>query len=160
MTTCGRLPAGFGGSRPMPRKTFVDLFCGAGGTTQGFRDAGFRPVLAVDIDPLAIKTYRLNHRRARTISGDIREVDPRALARKFPALNDLDVLVACPPCQGFSSIRTRRGTTAVDTRNELIFEVARFAEALKPKAVLIENVTGLERDARWRLLLERLQALG
>ena len=53
-------------------------------------------------------------------------------------IGELDLLAACPPCQGFSSMRTKNRTAVKDERNELIFEVARLISEIRPKAVLIE----------------------
>lgn len=66
-----------------------------------------------------------------------------------------------PPCQGFSTHRTRnRAEAHDDERNDLVFEIARFAEALRPRAVLLENVPGLWTDARFGRLQTKLEDLG
>ena len=73
---------------------------------------------------------------------------------------DLDLLAACPPCQGFSSIRTRNQKISEDPRNELIFEVMRLIEELLPKCVLIENVPRLLNDSRVDTFKQSLTKLG
>ena len=74
--------------------TLIDLFCGAGGMTIGFKKAGFRPVFAIDADRHAVDTYRLNFGDHVTC-GDIRQVE------SFP---EADVVIGGPPCQGFSRL--------------------------------------------------------
>ena len=68
----------------------------------------------------------------------------------------LDLLAGCPPCQGFSSIRTHNGPVSDDPRNELIFQVERFVDAFKPRCVLIENVPRLLTDSRLALFKQHL----
>jgi DNA (cytosine-5)-methyltransferase 1 len=74
---------------------------------------------------------------------------------------ELDLLAGCPPCQGFSSLRTRNGATRNrDARNDLVGEMLRFAKAFKPKAVMMENVPGLRSRKAFRDLCLGLGALG
>lgn len=147
-------------SRPR-RPTAIDLFSGAGGLTLGLRKAGFRVLAGVEIDPLCAETYRLNHPRVKLVAGDIRGVDPADLMASIGLRRgELDLLAGCPPCQGFSSIRTRRHGTVADDRNDLLFEFIRFVDILRPKAVLMENVPGLRDDARFDRLLNRLRRRG
>src|SRR5689334_21592239 len=82
----------------------VDLFCGAGGLTEGLRLAGFRVVGAVDNAPLAVEAYKLNHRGVRVWLRDIRRLAPLEMAAELGlAPGELDLLAGCPPCQGFST---------------------------------------------------------
>ncbi len=142
--------------------TAIDLFSGMGGLTQGLRDARFRVLGAVEKLPLAVETYRANHRRTRVLNCDITEVEPSDLARELGlSVGALDLLAGCPPCQGFSSLRTRNGAREVeDRRNDLVLEFARFARALRPRALMMENVPGLAEDRRLTRLVEELRALG
>src|SRR5262245_24914378 len=130
----------------------IDLFAGCGGLTTGLKRAGFSVLGAVELSSLAAETYRSNHPEVVLWQGDIREVDAMELIRAF-ALDpgELDLLAGCPPCQGFSSIRTRNSANAArDPRNDLILEFLRFVEALRPKTVMMENVPGLMKDKRLR----------
>src|SRR5690348_4182562 len=104
--------------------TAVDLFCGSGGLTLGLKRARFAVLAGVEIDSLSIETYRQNHPEVRLYESDIRLLDPRTVMHDVGLEpGDLDLLAGCPPCQGFSTIRTKNKTTAVeDARNELIFE--------------------------------------
>jgi DNA (cytosine-5)-methyltransferase 1 len=131
--------------------TVVDLFCGAGGSSEGFGRAGFKVLAAVDLDATAIKTYRLNHPGVpdeRVMCQDIQAL-PKGLLRKL-AGRDLDVLVGSPPCQGFSSAgfrskKTRTGyKPAEDDRNHLWEWMVSAAIELKPKLFLMENVPGMQ----------------
>jgi site-specific DNA-cytosine methylase len=83
--------------------TTVDLFCGAGGITEGFRRAGFACLYANDINQSAVETFRANHPQTRAENRPIEQVDAAALRRSLNLrAGDLDVLVGGPPCQGFS----------------------------------------------------------
>lgn len=144
------------------RPTAIDLFCGCGGLTQGLRDAGFHVLAAVDLDPLSIKTYQANHTRVLTWESDIREVDPLEVAKEVGLrAGQLDLLAGCPPCQGFSTMRTLNGKVTVDDpRNDLLAEFERFVEDLLPRAIMMENVPGLASDGRFSSFVERVKALG
>lgn len=136
--------------RVLGPRTAIDLFAGAGGTTQGLRDAGYEIVAAVENDRAAAATYRANHEEVSVFEQDILEVDP-ADAEKLLGERRLDVLTACPPCQGFSTLGSR---DAQDPRNDLVDAVLPFVTALQPAAIMLENVPGLEGDDR----LLRLEA--
>jgi len=140
----------------------VDLFCGCGGMSLGLRQAGFQVVAGIDIEPLSIETYQANHPDTKTIQADVCEVDPHLLMASLGMMKgDLDLLVGCPPCQGFSSMRTLNGAKVVeDYCNDLLFEFLRFAEVMQPRAIMLENVPGLAEDARFSLFRERLSGLG
>lgn len=130
--------------------TAVDLFAGAGGSTQGLSDAGFRVVGAIENDRDAAATLAANHSDMAVTVTDITSVCP-ARFRQDLGLDrgELTLLTACPPCQGFSSLGQR---DSGDERNDLIAQVWRFAEELRPAAILVENVPGLARDTRWAYL--------
>lgn len=127
------------------KPTALDLFCGAGGLSEGLRQAGFNVIGAVDNDPFACKTYKLNHGKTKLWQTDINKLSGRTLMNELSIHSgQLDLLAACPPCQGFSTIRTKNGSkTNRDPRNNLIFEVIRFIRSLRPKMVMLENVPGL-----------------
>ena len=141
----------------------IDLFSGCGGTTQGLREAGFSVVGAVEKDSLAVATYRRNHKRVKVWECDICDLDPNTFLRSHGiSYGDLDLLVGCPPCQAFSSIRRLNGKRLVRDRanKDLIFEYLRFVEGLAPKVVLIENVPRIVDDYRFSQVRKRLCALG
>jgi DNA (cytosine-5)-methyltransferase 1 len=130
--------------------TTVDLFCGAGGLSEGFRRAGFRVITAVDSDPVSIRTYWLNHAELadnRAVNRDIttlRRTELRRLAGRR-----IDVLLGAPPCQGFSHVgfRSKRSHTGYrledDRRNFLWKYMVRAALELRPRLVVMENVPGM-----------------
>ncbi|MDR1498507.1 MAG: DNA cytosine methyltransferase [Puniceicoccales bacterium] len=142
------------------KRIAMDLFSGCGGLTQGLEDAGFKVLAGAEIRSHARTTYKANHAGVRVYS-DVRKIFCKPFLKEFNlAKGELDLLAACPPCQGFSSIRTRNGAVATDERNELIFQVARIVRGLLPKCVLIENVPRLLKDDRLARFKEKLARLG
>jgi len=136
--------------------TAIDLFSGCGGLTEGLKQAGFSVVGAVEIDRLAVETYRANHPDVGHVwTADIRHLPVSHVKKR------LRLLAGCPPCQGFSSMRTRnRGGEVDDPRNDLVFDFLRFVLGLQPKTVMMENVPGLKSNWRMQLLLSVLKCLG
>jgi len=122
----------------------VDLFSGAGGLGPGFRNAGFDIAVAVDSDRNAAQTYRLNHPGVPVLETTIeRSFTAQALRAYRPQLGDVDVILAGPPCQGYSMAGPRR---IDDPRNGLFRHVSRLARELKASAVILENVPGVRRS--------------
>lgn len=140
----------------------IDLFAGGGGLTLGLKLAGFRVVGAVEIDELAAETYIDNHRDVRLWTTDIRQLDASHVRRSLRLKKrQLDVLAGCPPCQGFSSLTTKNGAKVVnDPRNSLVWDFARFAAELLPKAIMLENVPGLAKDPEFSAVVAALRQLG
>jgi DNA (cytosine-5)-methyltransferase 1 len=127
---------------PWPALSTVDLFCGAGGITEGFRQAGYRCLYANDRMKEAIETFSLNHPSSLSESLDIEQVDPAQVRKRLGLQKgELDVLVGGPPCQGFSINAPERFLS--DPRNKLFKDYIRFLEELAPKTFLFENVPGL-----------------
>lgn len=146
----------------MNRFTAIDLFSGAGGLTVGLKKGGFDVLACVEINESAIETYKMNHKNHLVYSCDIRKLSP---AKVMLDLNlkkgDLDLLAGCPPCQGFSSHRTRNQSTSVcDERNDLVFEFIRFVKELRPKTIMMENVPGLAKDDRMITIKRKLKEFG
>ena len=120
----------------------IDLFCGAGGITEGFRQAGYKCLYGNDIMTEAVETFALNHSGAIADCRPIERVMPAALSRQLGlSASSLDVLVGGPPCQGFSINAPDRFLE--DPRNKLFRYYARFLEELRPKTFVFENVPGL-----------------
>jgi C-5 cytosine-specific DNA methylase len=95
--------------------TSIDLFCGAGGITEGFRRAGFECLYANDINQWATETFRANHPNTLADVSPIETVDARRLRRELGlAKGQVDVLVGGPPCQGFQSMRRRGSWTTLE----------------------------------------------
>ncbi len=118
----------------------VDLFAGGGGLTVGLKRAGFNVVGAVEIEPNALSTYKANHPEVHVFKQDIRTIKGRSFKRLSPT-GRIDLLAGCPPCQGFSSLTYKYKQP--DPRNELITEMSRLVDEIRPKAVMMENVPGL-----------------
>jgi DNA (cytosine-5)-methyltransferase 1 len=140
----------------------VDLFSGCGGLSLGLKKAFFNIVAAVEFEHLAAEIYEKNHPEVLLFETNIRTLSPSFL-RSAVGLRkgELDLLAGCPPCQGFSTLsRKNKAKAVLDPRNELIFQMLRFTRALRPKAILMENVPGLQNHWRFPLLLKGLRRLG
>lgn len=133
----------------------VDLFSGCGAVTQGFKQAGFKIISAVDNAPTACATYKKNHPEVMLLEKDIREVDPLALLKT--SSKALDLMIVCAPCQPFSSQNKNK---IGDTRAELILQAVRFAAHLKPTLIFFENVPGLTTEANKNILHKLKAGLG
>ena len=151
-------------SKNMTRKkhTAIDLFCGAGGLTTGLKEAGFSVLAGFELNATAAETYKSNHKRTKIYIDDISRIDPIEIMKDLKLQKgDLDLLAGCPPCQGFSSHKTRNKSSSVDDeRNNLVFEVLRFIEIMLPKTVMLENVPGLAKDQRILTFKSKLTELG
>ena len=81
----------------------IDLFCGCGGLSEGFKLAGYTIVGGVDFNKPAIDTYNKNFPEAKGICCDLLNMDQNQIIKEFGDLNDIDVIIGGPPCQGFSA---------------------------------------------------------
>ena len=112
---------------------FISLFCGCGGFDLGFAKAGFECKAAFDIDGMAIENYS-NYFPHKATQYDLSQDIPLGEFR------DIDVVLAGPPCQGFSTVGKRRYD---DPRNHLLLRAAEIALAISPKVFILENVNGV-----------------
>lgn len=120
----------------------VDLFCGAGGLSEGFRQAGFHVLLGQDHDAKADATFPATHPEARFIGGPVQNVLARqVLDATGLQSGDLDVMVGGPPCQGYSVYNHQRGES--DPRAGLFREYLRIVDGVRPRWLVMENVTGI-----------------
>jgi DNA (cytosine-5)-methyltransferase 1 len=115
----------------------VDLFCGAGGLSTGFRMAGFEVILGIDHIPVFCETFEKNDHKS--ICGDIREITIKQINNAVEN-QKVDIVVGGPPCQGFSMAGRR---DPKDPRNSLFMEFVRIVDGLKPKFFVMENVPGI-----------------
>lgn len=120
----------------------LDLFCGAGGLSRGFIDAGFSVILGIDIDEMALKTFGANHEGATAMKLDLFNLENVDIIKDFFDARGykLDVLVGGPPCQGFSLAGPRQ---IDDSRNILYRAMVKTARIMRPRAVVLENVPGM-----------------
>ena len=127
--------------------TLVDLFAGAGGFTQGFVQAGFVPIYAVEIDKDAAATYEANF-GAHCFDGDINDV------KIFPYA---DVIIGGPPCQGFSNLGAHIPN---DPRNQLWRHFVRAIKQVRPSAFVLENVPPMLNSAEGQQFIQDTRDLG
>ncbi|MFT4884294.1 MAG: DNA (cytosine-5)-methyltransferase 1 [Natronomonas sp.] len=125
--------------------TAIDLFCGAGGLSQGLADAGFDILWGVDHEAKTKPTFEANHDCEMTV-GDIREMEPPELGLEA---GELDLVAGGPPCPTFSlvgrsKINSLDGRTNTEDDRHLLYEdFLRFVDHYQPKAFVMENVEGL-----------------
>ena len=117
----------------------LDLFCGCGGISEGFRLAGFKIVGGIDFNEYATITFKHNFKKSKVHNVDIAKFPDEQIDEEY---SDVDVIVGGPPCQGFSSANRWQKETE-DPRNKLFFEYIRFVQRIHPKVIMIENVRGL-----------------
>ena len=135
--------------------TAIDLFSGAGGLTLGLKQAGFKVLAGVEIEKIPAATYRLNHPEVLCFNRDIRVIGAVELLKRIGLKRgELDLLAGCPPCQGFSTLRTRKkSSSVVDGRNDLLVEFLRIVEAVSPRSIMMENVPALAEVNRMKIFL-------
>jgi len=133
----------------------IDLFCGAGGCSEGLIQAGFHILFSSDISDMVEKTYRHRHEQLGLIQGkntwfqreDIRNLKGKDIERYISQLEifqgkpipEIDLLIGGPSCQGFSRAGRRDKS---DPRNMLFGEYVRVVSEIKPKYIVLENVEG------------------
>lgn len=136
----------------------VDLFCGAGGLSEGFRQNGFDILLANDFDIWCEATYKLNHPETKFIPGIIQNISAGKILSVLDLKpGELDCVIGGPPCQAFSVYNHQRGMH--DERSGLFREYLRLVEGLLPKYVVIENVPGMSSVDDGIAVTEILQGL-
>ena len=134
----------------------IDLFCGAGGFSEGILQAGFDILFSSDRSPMVQETYVNRHKQLGLIEGidthfelaDIKELSSERIYEVINGLRygnifksgEVDVIFGGPPCQGFSRLGKR---DANDPRNMLFHEYLRIIRDIRPKYVVMENVTGI-----------------
>lgn len=141
----------------------IDLFSGCGGSALGFYQEGFPIKVAVDKDKNASESFKLNFPESEVFTEDIRSLSGDQLIKAAGLKSGKDILlIACPPCQGFSNARRNSERTS-DPRNELVYEFLRIVEEIKPTAFVMENVPGLATGigkSMFSDILDKLHTLG
>ena len=113
----------------------ISLFSGCGGLDLGFKKAGFKIILANEIDKTIWQTYEINHPKTKLLKCDIKKINADELPK------DIDGIIGGPPCQSWSEAGALRGID--DERGKLFFEYIRILKVVKPKFFLAENVSGM-----------------
>ena len=140
-----------------PDPTIVSLFAGCGGSSLGYKQAGYDVRLAVEWDTGAADVYRRNFPETNVFEGDIADLTAEeALRATALEPGELDVLDGSPPCQGFSTAGSRKFS---DTRNRLFEEYVRMVVVFKPKMLVMENVSGLRKGKMKLIFAEMTRAL-
>lgn len=143
----------------MSSKNVIDLFCGCGGFSKGFENAGFDVAMALDSWNDAIVTFNENHKKPTGICKNIYDFTNEEL-KDFAKKNDVKGIIGGPPCQGFSMVGKRE---ASDERNTLYLQYVRFVEQINPEFFILENVKGLltlEKGYFKKEIIERFSELG
>jgi len=146
-------------SIPASDYRFVDLFCGAGGMTQGLLQAGFQPVASVEINPIASATHIKNFPDCHHFCDDIKNLNSQKLLAQIGS-SEVHLVVGGPPCQGFSVAGKRDPN---DPRNRLFREFVRIVSEIRPWYVVMENVPGIltiQKGAVKQAICEAFEEIG
>lgn len=137
--------------------TVISTFAGCGGSSLGYSMAGFKELLAVELDNNAVETFKLNFHEIPVYHGDICKL---SIEQVFETTGlkegQLDILDGSPPCQGFSIAGKRQ---IDDDRNQLFRQYVRLLKGLKPKVFVMENVSGMVKGVMKFLFVEILNEL-
>ena len=138
----------------------IDLFAGCGGLSKGFLDAGYDIIVGVDNDQAALNTFAKNHNGAVALNADLSKQETFDKIQEIAGDRPIDVIIAGPPCQGFSLTGPRNFD---DKRNQLYLAVFEVVKQFKPKGFIIENVPGMATLYEGQIkdeILRRFRALG
>lgn len=129
----------------------IDLFAGAGGLSLGFHlaESGYEPVMAVEIDSAAARTFKTNFAHHLAMPVDVIDAPIQTIGR-YP---DAEIIMGGPPCQGFSPLGRDRDDASRALMNELWQEYIRAVEQVRPRAFVIENVPEFLKSAQFQHLL-------
>ena len=139
------------------KPTVISTFAGAGGSSLGYKLAGFQELLAVEFDPHAIEVFKMNFPGVPVFTKDIKLLSSKHLfeiTKTKPG--ELDVFDGSPPCQGFSSCGKH---DLNDDRNLLFEEFARLLIEIQPKSFVMENVSGMIKGHMKRIFIKILSVL-
>lgn len=136
----------------------IDIYCGSGAVTEGLKAEGIAVLAAIDNDPIACGTYRLNHPEVHLFQSDIRTLNPATIRNNIAFSGRLDLLVVCAPCQPFSSQNRKRSSE--DPRADLVLESLKFVKEFEPEVVFFENVPGIAISGPLHSLRHKLADIG
>lgn len=138
----------------------IDLFAGCGGLSKGFMDAGFHIIAGVDNDQAALNTFAKNHNGAEVLNADLSRQETFDEIKRIAGRHTIDVIIAGPPCQGFSRSGPRNFD---DARNKLYLAVIEMVRQFQPMGFVIENVPGMATLYQGQIkeeILRRFDAIG
>ncbi len=140
------------GERSTNPLTCLDLFCGCGGFSLGMQRAGFKVLAAIDFNEEAIQTFKANFPGVLALCKDLTRFTPDKLAARLH-LNQVDVIVGGPPCQGFSTVRqvdaaNQGSRVRRDKRRYLFRPFLDYVSAFRPRVFVMENVLGIQSAAK------------
>lgn len=138
----------------------IDLFAGCGGLSKGFMDAGYDIIVGVDNDQAALNTFVRNHKGAAALNADLSKQETFDEIKRIAGKRPIDVIIAGPPCQGFSLSGPRNFD---DDRNKLYLAVIEMVKQYEPKGFIIENVPGMATLYKGQIkkeILKRFRRLG
>lgn len=118
----------------------IDLFCGCGGLSKGFEEAGYNILVGVDYEQSALNTFEYNHKSSKGLKLDLSDSSSFFEIDKNIGSKNIDVIIGGPPCQGFSLTGPRNFD---DDRNKLYLAMIEAVRRYTPKAFMIENVPGM-----------------
>ncbi len=121
------------------RPKVLDLFCGCGGLSLGFMQAGYQIVAGIDSWQDALDTFAFNHQGAKAIQADLFHISPQEIKQQYD-IHHVDIIIGGPPCQGFSIAGKRM---IDDERNQLYKSFVEFVKFYQPQAFLMENVPNI-----------------
>jgi len=138
----------------------IDLFCGGGGFSYGFKKEGFEIIAGVEINSSAIETYTINIAPQIAINDDIRNISGRELKKFEP-----DIVIGGPPCEAYTPVSLNRLPNPVDRlyideRGRLTLEFIRLVAYLKPKIFVMENVLQITEGQLKYALIEEFRWAG
>jgi DNA (cytosine-5)-methyltransferase 1 len=150
----------------------ISTFSGIGGSSQGYKQAGFNVVASVEFLDYQANNYRLNHPKTKVYQGDIRQLDPlQILSDLGLTVGELDILDGSPPCSSFSTNgivskgwgKVKAYGNKKQRTDDLFFEYIRFIKVIQPKVFVAENVSGLLKGASkgmFNIFLNEFKACG
>lgn len=141
----------------MVKPTVVSTFAGCGGSSLGYKMAGYRELLATDFDDNSIETFKRNFKGVPVLQADICTLQADDVLKMIGLKRgELDVLDGSPPCQGFSNAGRRK---VKDARNDLFREYVRLIRDLAPRVFVMENVQGMAQGKMKGRFIEIIQTL-
>lgn len=139
----------------MPSIRAIDLFCGAGGSSWGAKNAGVEIVAGFDMWPVSGRVYQDNFKSAKFFLGKLEEFNPWEVREE---LGKIDLILASPECTNHSPVKGNKHRC--DISKNTAFQVVKFAHTFNPRWIVIENVINMKKWNRFQEFLGEIEALG